>query len=382
MALLAALLVRFRSIIGPLLVAVILAYLFYPLANYFATRLKIPWRLAVSLLYILLVILLVAGLTLSGVALFQQLQSLLGFIDRTLRTLPELASQLSDQFFLFGVFELDFSQLDLQALSEQILAWLQPFLRQLTSLIGVVASSAVRLLGWIAFILMVSYFILAESEGIPARMVFVEVPGYNADIQRLGRELGRIWNAFLRGQVLLTLITILPYWLIMTVLGVRFALSLALLAGLARFIPYVGPLVTYTVTAMVALFQGSTAFGLSPWAYVGIVLLSAVIADQIFDNLVSPRLLGKALGVHPAGILIAAIIAANLLGLVGLLLAAPGLATVKLFGTYAFRKMLDLDPWPEEEIEPPPPTPSFLLRSVQAIRSWVAHNVTRSRRAE
>jgi predicted PurR-regulated permease PerM len=76
-----------------------------------------------------------------------------------------------------------------------------------------------------------------------------------------------------------------------------------------------------------------------------------IIVDQFFDNIVSPRFLGQTLGVHPAAVLVAAIIAANLLGLVGLVLAAPVLASLMLVGRYTIRKMLDIDPWPEPELE-------------------------------
>jgi len=74
----------------------------------------------------------------------------------------------------------------------------------------------------------------------------------------------------------------------------------------------------------------------------------AILVDQIFDQLISPRIFGDTLGVHPAAILVAAIIAANLIGLVGLVLASPVLATLNLVGRYILRKMLDLDPWPEQ----------------------------------
>ena len=94
--------------------------------------------------------------------------------------------------------------------------------------------------------------------------------------------------------------------------------------------------------------------GLVPWQYALVVIIFVVIVDQIFDNLVSPRVLGQTLGVHPAAVLVAAIIAANLLGLIGVVLAAPVLASLMLIGRYTLRKMLDLDPWPETERELPP----------------------------
>jgi len=88
---------------------------------------------------------------------------------------------------------------------------------------------------------------------------------------------------------------------------------------------------------------------LEPFNYALLVLILAFLLDQIFDNLVSPRLLGDSLGVHPAAVLVAAIVAANLIGIIGLILAAPVLATMNLLSRYVFRKMIDLDPWPEEE---------------------------------
>jgi predicted PurR-regulated permease PerM len=132
---------------------------------------------------------------------------------------------------------------------------------------------------------------------------------------------------------------------------VRNALVLALLAGVARFVPYAGPFITWTVTGLVAFFQPSNYFNLEPFTYMLVVVIALLLLDQIFDNLVTPRLYGSALGLHPAAVLVSAIIAANLIGFVGLLLASPVLATLKLFGRYALRKMLDLDPWPEQESE-------------------------------
>ncbi len=76
------------------------------------------------------------------------------------------------------------------------------------------------------------------------------------------------------------------------------------------------------------------------------------LVDQIFDQIISPRLMGDTLGVHPAALLIVAIMAANLLGVVGLVLAAPVLATLQLFGRYATRKMLDMDPFPPPTVRP------------------------------
>ena len=87
----------------------------------------------------------------------------------------------------------------------------------------------------------------------------------------------------------------------MTVLGTRLALVIALLAGFARFIPYVGNWITWIVTAIVAYLQTSNYFGLDPVQYAALVVILCLVLHLIFDYLVVPRFLGQALGVHPAG---------------------------------------------------------------------------------
>jgi predicted PurR-regulated permease PerM len=143
------------------------------------------------------------------------------------------------------------------------------------------------------------------------------------------------------------------------------------LAGLARFVPYVGPVVNWLVLVLVAYFQEFKLFDLSPLNYTALVLVVALVIDQIFDNLVSPRILSHALKVHPAGVLVAAIISANLLGLLGVVIAAPMLATFTLLWRYAIGKLLDQDPWQGIEPTQPPPAPGSRLL-VPLRRFWRA----------
>jgi predicted PurR-regulated permease PerM len=86
-------------------------------------------------------------------------------------------------------------------------------------------------------------------------------------------------------------------------------------------------------------------FGLSPLGYVILVVASAWLIDFFLDNFVSTRLMGTALKLHPAMILITALAGANLLGLAGVVLAAPVAATAKLFLEYVLNKLLDRNPW-------------------------------------
>jgi len=377
-AVFAALLVRFQYVVGPLLLAMILTYLLHPAVSFISQKSPLNWRTSVNLLYLLLIALLIFLITATGVAAIQQIQSLIRLVERFVTDLPEIVENLSSQVFIIGgLVEINMPELigqfNVEQAINQVLDIVQPMLGQAGGLIRSVATGTLSTFGWLFFILLISYFTLLDSGQVP-NMVSglvdrIDLPGYREDLSRLGRALARIWNAFMRGQLTLFLVTVIVAFLILTILGVRNALALALLAGLARFVPYVGPFVTWTITGLVAFFQPENYFGLEPLTFTLIVIVTLLLYDQIIDNIVTPRLYGQALGVHPAAVLIAAIVAANLLGLIGLLFAAPVMATLLLFGRYAVRKMVDLDPWPdEEELDEPMSFPG--VKYLRRFQNW------------
>ncbi len=354
-AMAAGLFIQFHGIIGPLLMAFVVAYLFHPLASFLQRVTHISWQIIVTLIYLILLIFLVGMLTLGGVGLVQQIQSLITIVQNYLASLPDLIQQLSGQVLYIGPFAIDFRTLDLHQLSNQLLGFIQPLLGRTGTLLGAIAGGAAQFLGWALFVLLVSYFVLTESGGLRQRIVSFDIPGYAEDIHRLGHELTLIWNAFLRGQVIIFFLTALTYTVVFGILGVGYAIGIAFLAGLSKFVPYVGAFITWTTLGLVTYFQPDRPFGMSPLPYMILAVVLAILIDQTYDNFVTPRILARALRVHPAAVLVAAIIAANYLGLLGVVVAAPILATVTLLGRYTMRKLLDLDPWPEPETQPLPP---------------------------
>lgn len=365
------LLIYFRSIIGPLLLAFILTYLLHPLAVRLMKATKLSWRGAVNLVFAVLLILLVGFSTATGVVIVQQIQSLIRIIQNFLTDLPQILDTISKQSFALGPFRFDFSQyLDMSTFGDQLIQAIQLLISRAGSLVSTFATGAASTIGWALLVLLISYFSLADAGQVPDAVKYIEIPGYDYDIRRISRELGRIWNAFLRGQIFIVTMVIILYSIIFSAMGLRYALGIALLAGLARFVPIIGPWVTTIITFLVAIFQDHNFFNLSPLAYALLVIGIAFVVDQIFDNLVSPRIMGDTLGINPAAVLVVAILAANLIGIVGLVLAAPVLATIKLASQYAIRKLFDLDPWPEPEARPQSMEPSFLRRGLRRIKAW------------
>jgi predicted PurR-regulated permease PerM len=351
----AFLLYRFSNLVTPLLMIVVLVYLLHPITAMISRGLKLSWKAAVNILFLTVVLILIGLLTWGGVGLVGQIQSLIRSVQEIITDLPDYIERLSQQVFQIGPFKLDMRTLDLNATSQQLLGYVQPLLGRTGNLVAALAGGAAQTFGWTVFVLIVSYFIMIESSGMRRDLFKIEVPGYTEDFNRLGQELSRIWNAFLRGQIIVFMLAVIIYSILLPILGVRYALGIALMAGLAKFLPYIGPAITWVVMALVTFFQTNHPFGLSALVYMLVVVGVTSIIDWIIDSFVTPRIMASTLKVHPAGVLITAIITANLLGILGVVIAAPLLATFTLLGRYITRKMFDMDPWPPVTEEPSPP---------------------------
>lgn len=369
--LLMALLIYFRSIIGPLILAFILIYLLHPLAAFLDSRTRLSWRASVNLIYVILLILVIGSSTLTGLAALQQIQSLIRVIERFVNDLPSLIDKLTSQIYYIGPYSIDLGKYtDLSQLSNQLINALQLIIGQAGTIASTFATATASTIAWGSFVMIISYFVLADLGKVPKAHDYINIPGYSYDIQRISTALGHIWNAFLRGQLTIVIMVILSYTILLSILGVRYAFAIAILAGLARFVPYVGPAVVYIVMGLVTLFQGGNYFNLQPLYYTLLAIILSILMDQIYDNLVSPRIMGKSLGVHPAAVLVVAIIAFNLIGIIGLVLAAPVLASFMLIGRYTIRKILDRDPWADFKETPEPIGFSWLGKIFTKIVDW------------
>jgi len=364
----AFLLYRFTSLVPKLLMIFVLVYLLHPVTAAFSRGLGISWRASVNILYLLIVIVLIGLLAWGGVGLVQQVQSLIIQVQTIVANLPSYVANISGQVFQIGPFALDMRTVDLNAISQQLLSLIQPLLGRTGDLVGTLAGGAVEVFGWSLFILTVSYFVMVESNGLREDLVKIEIPGYTEDLRKLGSALSRIWNAFLRGQIIIFVLAVGIYSILLPALGVRYALGLALMAGLAKFLPYIGPAITWVVMAVVTFFQPFKPFDLNPLLYTGIVVVVTLSVDQVIDTLITPRIMARTLKVHPAAVLVAALIAANLLGLLGVVIAAPFLATIMLLGRYVMRKMFELDPWPPVETELQPSVGMEWIARIKRLR--------------
>ncbi len=345
---------RFQILVAPLVTAGMAAYLLDPLITLLSGRLKWPRTAAAALIYLVLVILLLASATGLGLYAAGQIANLNVNVLQIIEGLPERIDEVTHSNVAILGYTLDLSQFDFRPIYDQIVASLRPILSQAGAYVGGAVSGAAEFFGWALFVLVISFYMVKDMPGLGSAIDrYATDPGYRHDVARLTQEFKQIWNAFLRGQAILGLTIGAIVWIGLTILGVRFAFGLALLSGIVEFLPIIGPILAGAVAVGVALFQDANWFNLSPLAYALLVTAFFLVIQQLENNFLAPRIMGEHLNLHPIIIMVGAIMGASVGGILGLLLAAPVLATLKLVGRYAWRKMLDLPPFSDEDESPP-----------------------------
>jgi len=346
-ALVAALLIRFQNLVSPLILSVILAYLLNPVVVWIMRRSRMPRRVVVGLIYLVLAVLLMSILSGVGFLIQQQMTGLISGMQALIRNIPIFLREASARPFMIGPYTIDLSTLDLTTFEAPLVNSAQQLVSGLAGTATDAASSAVQFLGWIVFILAVSFYLLHDLYAVEMSVMRIVPPPYRKDAERLFSELGPIWNAFLRGQAILALLMSLAVGLTMTALGLRYSLVIGLTAGLVEFVPIIGPLANGMAAVAIALFQPTNWLGLTPLAYAVVIAVASIVLQQLENNLLVPRIIGKSVGLHPVLVIVGALVGASLAGIAGLLLAAPILATLKGIGRYLYAKMFDMPPWPD-----------------------------------
>src|SRR5512133_1279856 len=177
----AFLLIRFQGLISPLLMILIISYLFHPLAALIANSFGLSWKAAVNLLYLSIFIAVLGLLTVGGIGVVQQVQSLISQVQAIVDNIPKLIEQISGQTYYIGPIPIDVPALTQSAVIQRVLSFVQPLLGRTTNLVGAFASGAAQIIGWTFFILIVSYFIVSESNGLSSNLIRIDLPGHSED---------------------------------------------------------------------------------------------------------------------------------------------------------------------------------------------------------
>ncbi|MBI4570623.1 MAG: AI-2E family transporter, partial [Chloroflexi bacterium] len=175
----------------------------------------------------------------------------------------------------------------------------------------------------VVVVVVLAVYLLA-SAGQIREYVIAWVPRRYHDLaEDIEDDLAHVFGRYVRAQLVLALVIGLVSMIAYSMLGVRHALFLGLLAGILELVPIVGPIVAGTVAAGVAFFQ--------PWPLILWVIVAAILIQQLENNLLVPRISGAAVGIPPVVALLAVLFGIEAAGIVGGIFAVPIVGVIARF---------------------------------------------------
>ncbi len=337
------LLSRFSIVIAPFILAAILAYVLTPIANFFHARCRIPRVLAIFLSYVLLLVI----TALLPVVLLPTLLSEFDNLNLDIqRILQQVEGFLGRKYFIAG------QTIDTVVIFDQIISGIQGLLEPIISQTLQLAVEFISSFIWIIFIVVVSFYLIKDQDSLRKWFENLMPPAYRQEFIALRDEIGQIWSAFFRGQLVLALVVACIFIVVGLVLGLPFALGMGVLAGLLEFLPSIGHGIWLTIASLLALFIGSTWLPIPNWVFT-LILVGLHIVFQQFDlNYLIPRIIGRSVHLPPLVVILGIVTGAVLAGVMGIPLAAPTIASARVLGGYIYANLLDLPSFPEKETHP------------------------------
>ena len=314
-----------RGVLTPFILAFILAYLFNPLV----TRMeKFKFRRWLSsLMIVLLSLSLLATLM---IFLLPEIVTQMGdLVDLSVRYSILASDWISSEGvqFITETFRIDEAKLEEFVLT-QVPDKIQGIFETLSRTAVDLTTALSRLVGQVLNLILVPilFFYLLKDFNRIKDFVRSHLP-FSSSQRILGyiRSIDRVMGGFFRGQMIVCTIVAVVTTLLLLIFGVRYALILGLLAGILNIIPYIGLAITLVIGILIGL--------LSPNPLVAVLKIVIIIeAIQISEgNILSPRIVGDRVGLHPVWVIFVVMVFAHFWGILGLLIAVPTSAIIKVF---------------------------------------------------
>jgi len=273
---------------------------------------------------------------------------------------------------------------DVPGYLDQIVTWLEPKIRELMALAGVETGTdlqvlakeyaspafnmanfmagyfvkglaaggqaAANMISILVIMPIVAYFMMKEWPNISAKVIDLLPRHQEKNIMEILKEIDKKLSGFIRGQLTVAFVLGVGYALALSLAGLKYGFLIGVLSGVLSIIPLVGSTVGLLLSVGVAWFQTGGEF-----TYVAMIAGIFIIGQIIEGNIITPKLIGNSVGLHPLWIFFALMAGGALFGIVGMFLAVPVAAVVSVliaFGLKAYKAS------PYYKAAPPKPKPS------------------------
>lgn len=315
----------FENLLFSFVVAIVCGYLLSPVVSYFEVR-GVSRLVAVLLVYVFLAIILLLAVWAIVPALAEQFYSLRASLPHYLDVMAKLLDSLSENLAVGsgGIIHVD--------IGDRVRNWLMNISTLFASSLPEYLSASISVL-FLSPLL--TFFILKDGQSLSRRLLTL-VPNNIFELtlslqSQVTAQIGQFIRARLLESVIVSLVVFIGLWLV----GFPFPILLALFAGIANLIPYLGPIVGAVPGCVIAFVNAGIGVKL---LFVVVVYSAAQLIDIFF---IIPLVVARVVGLHPLTVILAVILGSKLLGILGMLISIPVIAAIKVIVVNVYRHLTD-----------------------------------------
>ncbi|EOA9138078.1 cell elongation protein CozEb [Staphylococcus aureus] len=316
----------FKTIAAPIIVSLILFYLFNPIVN-MMERYRIPRVAGISIIYLAVVGVITLIVNLLIPIIGSQVDSLVKNSPQYLEKLINSIDKIANNTF----FSSYYSQINdwLNSLPKKIPSMLSEFTDGFGSKIATFAETIANIGVVIVTTPFVLFFMLKDGHHFKEFSTNIMPPKFRKDFHDLLEKMSVQVGSYIQGQIIVSFCIGILLFIGYSVIGLKYSLVLASIAAVTSVVPYLGPTIAISPAIVIAAIT-------SPWMLLKLAVVWTLV-QFVEGHFISPNIMGKTLKIHPLTIIFILLCAGKLLGIVGVILGIPGYAILKVLVTHLFQ---------------------------------------------
>ena len=319
------LMIKVRTILGPFILAFILAYLLNPLVVALE-RHRISRKKSILIVFALIIAFMGTALFLILPTVYNELNKLSVVLPKAIELFTTWADGLREQFKATGLPSRVALVLD-QHLGEQEVIYANRLNLFLDNVPDALSTFTLYILSPV-----ISIYFLAEWKGLGVHFLGIIPQRWRMEWRRLWQDINHVIRQFVRGNLVVAVIVGLLIGIGVKLVGMEYALLIGLFCGIFDLIPYFGPFIGAVPAILLALTK-------SPEMALKVTLI-ILIVQQLEGNIISPKLMGDSVGLHPLWVIFAILAGGELAGVWGMLIAVPVAAVIRVVFNHIYFRLV------------------------------------------
>lgn len=318
--------VLLHTVAAPLLLAGIAYYLLNPLVDRMEKRSRIKRVYAIIILYLLIAGLITLVLFMVIPIIRTQLSGLIDNFPRYSELIQERFMDLTGTEF-FGQVQ-DSIGTNLSEITSKITAWGSSFLNNALTGVGSFVGALTEIVLAVVTTPFILFYLLRDGKKLPDYILKFVPTSLQPQTRMVMSEMNSQVSSYIRGQIIVSCCIGLLLYIGYLIIGLEYSLVLAIAAACTTVVPYLGPAIAITPALIVAMVT-------SPFMLLKMIIVWTAV-QLIEGKFISPQIMGKTLKIHPITIIFVIIFAGKMFGILGIILAVPGYAVLKVVFTHLF----------------------------------------------